>query len=219
MAEPSVAPGARLMLIWSLGAPREAAGADACLSAGDVAAVILRPGTLAGDALRERLEAVVPAIQAHGAAALLDGSADAVSASGLDGAHVRAATDALKATLGALKPQFIVGTGPLPGRHEAMEAGEAGVDYVLFGPLDPAPEDFPRTVSLAFWWAELFEVPCVAVASTLDEVEALALARADFVALAEPLASDPARIAEAQARMEAALDTAEMTGDGAGQPS
>lgn len=211
MAEPSAAPGARLMLIWSLDAPPEAERADACLAAGDVAAVLLRSGAVGADALAHRLAALVPAIQAHGAAALLEGAADLVPASRLDGLHV-AAPDALKGAIGRLKPQFIVGAGPLAGRHEAMEAGEAGVDYVLFGSLDTTGEDFPRTVSLAFWWAELFEVPCVAVAAGPDEVEALALAHADFIALAGPPAGDPVRIAEAQGRLDAAMG-------GAGKPS
>jgi thiamine-phosphate pyrophosphorylase len=42
-------------------------------------------------------------------------------------------------------------------RHEAMEAGEAGADWILFGraDLDPA-----RAIEVAAWWTELFVLPC-----------------------------------------------------------
>jgi thiamine-phosphate pyrophosphorylase len=57
-------------------------------------------------------------------------------------------------------------------RHDAMEAAEAGADYVALTNLD-----------LVTWWAEMMEVPCVAEgAETLDAVTAHAAAGADFVA-------------------------------------
>jgi thiamine-phosphate pyrophosphorylase len=66
-----------------------------------------------------------------------------------------------------------------------MVAGEAGADYVMFGEPDregrrPA---FDAVVERLAWWAELFEVPCVGFAASLDEVEALASGGADFVAV------------------------------------
>ncbi len=82
--------------------------------------------------------------------------------------------------------------------------GDAG-----FGPEGPSAETVAET---AAWWAEIFNVPCVAFARALDEVEALALTGAEFVALADAVWDDPrgpgTAVAAAQAdlvRAEAAL--------------
>ena len=108
----------------------------------------------------------------------------------------------------AFQPQRIVGAGNLFTRHDAMEAAEAGVDYVFFGLID-RPEEaeaHPRTLDFVDWWAPLFETPCVAMAgATLASLEPLARAGADFVALREAVWSDPrgaaAAIADAERRL------------------
>lgn len=157
------------------------------LAAGDVAAVVLR-GTPA--------PALVDALQSAGAAVLAEGT-EARRASGLDGLHVTA-PPALGAALKALKPDAIVGAGGLATRHEAMEAGESGADYVLFG--EEVDADFPRTRDLVAWWAELFEVPCVGRATSLAQAEALGMAGADFILLDETMATGEA-VAAVQARL------------------
>lgn len=191
MSAPLPPPGARLMMILP---PQGVADLGACLDAGDVAAVIWR-GPPPADQVAEA--------QRRDVAALAEGAAAAVAAAGLDGAHVSDPA-ALKAALSALKPGAIVGAGGLADRHEAMVAGESGADYVLFGDLAGAAGGFPRILDLAAWWAEVFEVPCVGVATSLDEVEALARAGVDFAALAGPLLADgqgPANVAAAMVRI------------------
>ncbi len=42
-------------------------------------------------------------------------------------------------------------------RHEAMEAGEAGADWLLFGRADLEPA---KAIEIAAWWTELFVLPC-----------------------------------------------------------
>lgn len=66
-----------------------------------------------------------------------------------------------------------------------MTAGELGADYVMFGEPDAAGRRpaFDTTLERTDWWAQLFEPPCVAFAASLDEVEALAEAGADFIAI------------------------------------
>lgn len=171
----------------------------ALLDQGDVAAVVWRGVPPSGE---------VALVEGRGVAALLEcgpeGPAGRVG--GLDGVHAINLA-ALKPALSALKPDGIVGVGGLLTRHDAMTAGESGADYVLFGTLDAAPEDFPRALDLLAWWVELFEVPCVGVAASLEAVDALARAGADFILLAAPFVSGPegpARVAEAQARIAAA---------------
>lgn len=206
MSRTPTPPAARLMLVLTLTPDLSVEAVEAAVRAGDVAAVVLRLAP-DGASLASRLRAVAAAIQGQGAAALVDGPAELVAAAGLDGVHAAAegAGAPLQAAIKALKPDAIVGAGALTSRHDAMVAGESGADYVFFGPLVPEEGVFARTCDLVAWWAELFEVPCVGLAASLDEVEALAGAGADFVALAESLVrADGARaVAAAQARLAA----------------
>lgn len=176
------------------------------LAGADVAAVLFRltesdPRTLLG-----RIKTLAPVVQNAGAALLLDGHADLVARGGADGAHLTG-LEAMQETLPSLKPDRIVGCGGLHTRHDAMVAGEAGADYVLFGEPDahgerPSPEAVAERLK---WWAELFEPPCVGYAASRDEVRAFAAAGADFVLVADMIWSDQAGPAAALAGVAAAL--------------
>lgn len=152
------------------------------LRAADVAAVLLRMPDAEPRALLDRVKAFAPAIQDAGAALLLDGHADLVARGGADGAHLSHIDD-MQEALTQLKPQRIAGFGRLESRHDAMSAGEAGADYVMFGDPD-AQGERPSTEAIAervAWWAEVFEIPCVAYATSLEECAEFAAAGADFV--------------------------------------
>ena len=156
------------------------------LPAADVAAVILKlaPGEKASRLRTVR--SLAPAIQKTGAALLLDGDADLAVRAGADGAHLTG-REALTAAIPVLKPSCIAGAGGLRSRHDAMLAGEAGADYVLFG--EPEGSDrrpaFAAVIERVSWWAEVFEVPCMGFANDLEEAGELAAAGADFVALGD----------------------------------
>lgn len=200
MNAPQPSPGTRLMMILSSDAAARTEDLIACLEKGDVAAVIWRGAPPADH---------VAALQQRDVAVLAESAPQGVATAGLDGAHVTGLGD-LKSALSALKPDRIVGVGGLASRHDAMTAGESGADYLLFGALDGDPRDFPRTLDLLGWWVDLFEVPSVGVAGTLDEVEAIARTGADFVALAPALVAGPqgpAHVAQAQALLDAARAT------------
>ncbi|MET3355156.1 UNVERIFIED_ORG: thiamine-phosphate pyrophosphorylase [Xanthobacter viscosus] len=188
------------MLVFTLTPALRPDAAAAAVRAGDVAAVVLRMPEGAPDIAH--LRAVAEAIQTHDAAVLVDGPATLAAAAGLDGVHV-SDLRGLDAALRALKPQAIVGAGGITTRHDAMEAGEGGADYVFFGALEPPAAASAETLDLVNWWAEVFEVPCVGLAATLDEAEALAGAGADFVALAEVLVAEggPATVTAAMDRL------------------
>ncbi|MFG1477630.1 thiamine phosphate synthase [Xanthobacter sp. V4C-4] len=175
---------ARLMLILSPAlAPQDAV---ARVAAGDVAAVILRPGATSPDVAR--LRALAQPLQKRDCAVLVEAHVEAVEPARLDGAHMGDTVHdpaPLAAALGRLKPDNIVGAGGFSSRHDAMEAGESGADYILFGPLSGSGAEFARTCALVDWWTELFEVPAAAVAGSPAEVAALAQAGADFIALAQ----------------------------------
>jgi thiamine-phosphate pyrophosphorylase len=156
------------------------------LPAADIAAVLLRLTPADERALINRIKALAPAVQEMGVALVLDSHADLVARSGADGAHLTG-IDALKAAIPALKPSRIAGAGGLRTRHDAMIAGEAGADYVMFGEPDAGggrPE-LQAIEDRVAWWAEVFEIPCVAYAGSTEEIGPLASAGADFVALGE----------------------------------
>ncbi|HMN73206.1 MAG TPA: thiamine phosphate synthase [Rhodoblastus sp.] len=210
MARDPEAPPARLYLITP---PLEAASPfdralAAALAAGDVACVLARFATTDPSQRKAILRTLTPLAQDHGAALLVDGDAQLAARAGADGAHVAGAGQALDEAIESLKPERIVGVGHLATRDECMEAGERDVDYLMFGgPADPATSD--DILERTQWWAEIFNVPCVAFARSLDEVEALADAGAEFIALDAAVWDDArgpaAAVSEASARSVGAV--------------
>jgi thiamine-phosphate pyrophosphorylase len=152
------------------------------LKAADIAAVLLRLNPSDPRTLISRIKALAPAIQDHGAALLLDGHVDLVARAGADGAHLPG-LEAFAEALPTLKPDRIAGVGGLATRHDSMTAGELGADYVLFGEPDEK-EQRPSTQAICDrlqWWDEVFELPSVGFAGTLEEVGAFTAAGADFI--------------------------------------
>ena len=87
----------------------------------------------------------------------------------------------------------IAGAGRLHSRHDAMVCGEAGADYVMFGEPDAAGHRPSReaVIDRVAWWAEVFEIPCVAYAAELGDIDALVAAGADFIAVGDAVFEDP----------------------------
>jgi thiamine-phosphate pyrophosphorylase len=186
--------------------PAAVAGLADAMSGADVAAVLLRLVDADERSLINLVKKIALVVQDRDAALLLAGRDDIVARSGADGAHL-GYLDALRDAMPRLKPKNIAGVGGLHSRHDAMTAGQAGADYVMFGDPDedgnrPA---FDAIIDRVGWWAEVFEVPCVAYAARLDEIDALAAAGADFVAVGDAVFDDPrglkTALAEASARL------------------
>jgi thiamine-phosphate pyrophosphorylase len=163
----------------------------------EVAAVLLRLAPADERALVNRIKTLAPIAQERGAAvvAAVEGQADlptVAARGGADGVHVGRPTD-LRGLRERLKGDRILGVGGLRSKHDAMEAGEAGVDYLLFG--EPGPDgalpSLETVIERAGWWAEIFQTPCVAYAPALDAIPRLAATRPEFVALGEAVWSHP----------------------------
>jgi len=171
---------------------------DQALGGGDVAAVLLRLSSSGERTLVEHAKAIAPIVQRRDIALILDGRPEIVGRAGADGAHL-AGIEALRAAIGALKPDRIAGVGGLRSRHDAMLAGETDADYVMFGEPDrpggsgrwdessgrSGRPPLQAVVERVTWWAELFQPPCIGYAGAADEVGPIAQAGADFVALGE----------------------------------
>jgi thiamine-phosphate pyrophosphorylase len=172
-----------------------ASALDAVLAAGDVAAVLLRLGDADERTLINRVKSIAAVVQRRDIALLLDGLPDIVGRAGADGAHLTG-VETLQGALATLKPDRIAGVGGLRSRHDAMLAGEANADYVMFGEPDRRSNPGKRPPLAAIlerveWWAELFQSPCVGYAAAADEIRLLAEVEADFVALGEWIWNEP----------------------------
>lgn len=180
---------------------------EEALEIADVACVLVRAPALEDAAVKRVLRALAAIAAAGDAALLLDGDPKLAARAGADGVHVRGAGEPLRDALDSLKPERIVGAGALASRDDAMEAGEAGADYVMFGEAYPdgAYPAFTDTLDRTEWWAEIFNVPCVAVAPGPAEIGPLAAAGADFVALGTWIWTDPRGLSVALREATAAL--------------
>lgn len=194
------APGCQLYLVAPDRPPDNfTASLEAVLAAGEVAALRV---TVADRAVLARL---LPITQAHGVALILNGAPALAVQAGCDGAHVADADDVASArrALGDLQLGVFCGRS----RDAAMRAGEAGADYVSFGPF---PDDGGADVELIAWWADLMELPVVAEGGiNAGNCGALVRAGADFLAVGDAVWNDPAGPAAATRAMLGAIAAAE----------
>lgn len=186
-----------------------AAAITAACAAGDVAAVLLRLASADERSLVNLVKRLAPVAQEAGAAVVVactGFAGDLVSVSargGADGVHLDKARDGdLRDLRDRLADGRILGAGGHEQKHAAMEAGETGVDYVMFGGLyaDGIAPEAATVIERASWWTEIFETPCIAVAHTQDEVGPILETGAEFLGLESALwIGDQANVTAIQA--------------------
>jgi len=164
------------------------------LKGGDVASFQLRLKHVSDDEIRRAVDSLRPVVQAHGAAFILNDRPDLAAELGCDGVHV-GQEDANYAEARAALPEGVVGVTCHDSRHLAMEAAEAGADYVAFGAFFPTKTKEPKTaadIELLRWWSEIMVVPCVAIGGiTVANAPALIEAGADFLAVSSGVWEHP----------------------------
>jgi thiamine-phosphate pyrophosphorylase len=106
---------------------------------------------------------------------------------GADGVHLGQEDGDPREARQILGPGVQIGVTCHDSRHLAMEAGDAGADYVAFGSFYPTTtkevKHRPEPVILS-WWSTLFELPCVAIGGiTPENAPPLVAAGADFIAV------------------------------------
>jgi thiamine-phosphate pyrophosphorylase len=156
------------------------------LKGGDVASFQLRLKNIDDDDIRRAVDTLRPMVQANGTAFILNDRPDLAAELGCDGVHI-GQEDASYASARAALPGGIVGVTCHDSRHLAMEAAEAGADYVAFGAFFPTQTKEPRSSASAEilrWWSEMMVVPCVAIGGiTVGNARELVEAGADFLAV------------------------------------
>jgi thiamine-phosphate pyrophosphorylase len=158
------------------------------LGAGDVACVQLRLKQASDGEIKRAAEILMPVTQQAGAAFILNDRSDLAAQIGADGVHIGQGDATYAEARAAMGPNRIVGVTCHNSRHLAVEAAEAGADYVAFGAFFPTTtKDQVKeraTPDILKWWAETMVVPCVAIGGiTPANAKPLVEAGADFLAV------------------------------------
>jgi len=165
------------------------------LAGGDVASFQLRLKDTEDDAIRRTTDVLRPVVQSHGAAFILNDRPDLAAELGCDGVHIGQEDASYAEARNALGPSRVVGVTCHDSRHLAIEAAEAGADYVAFGAFFPTKTKAPESqaeLELLRWWAELMVVPVVAIGGiTVANAPALVDAGADFLAVSSGVWEHP----------------------------
>jgi thiamine-phosphate pyrophosphorylase len=108
---------------------------------------------------------------------------------GADGVHLGQSDGDIREARSLLGASAQIGKTCHDSRHLAMEAGEAGADYVAFGAFYPTttkPSNYRPAPAILSWWSAVFEIPCVAIGGiTPDNAKPLVDAGADFIAVCQ----------------------------------
>ena len=135
-----------------------------------------------------RLAAPLQAIcAAHDVAFIVNDDVALAKRLGADGVHLGQGDGEPRDAREELGREAQIGVTCHASKHFAMEAGEAGADYVAFGAFfdstTKASEHRPE-LEILEWWSNLFEIPCVAIGGvTPTNCQPLVEAGADFLAV------------------------------------
>lgn len=185
------------------------------LDAGDVAALQLRLKETPEDQLRRVIDRLRPIAQSRDVAFLLNDNPALAVQSGCDGAHV-GQTDMPARQARKILGDLTLGVTCHNSRHLAMEAGEAGADYVAFGAFFPSttkePPEMAEIETLRIW-ALTMEIPCVAIGGiTAENCAPLVSAGAEFLAVSGAVWNHKEGAAAGVKALRRAMDEASPAG-------
>ena len=179
------------------------------LDAGDVASLQLRLKGVSDDEILRAGEILMPICHAAGGGAanvrngrsapgtafIVNDRPDLAVRMGADGVHVGQEDVSCAQARAAVGPDRIVGVSCHDSRHLAIEAAEAGADYVAFGALFPTTTKTPKTrcdIDVIRAWSQATIVPCVAIGGiTVENAKPIIEAGADFIAVSSGVWDDP----------------------------
>jgi thiamine-phosphate pyrophosphorylase len=189
----------------------------AALDAGDVACAQLRLKGVDDDAVRRACDVLRPVAQSRDVAFILNDRPDLAAETGCDGVHVGQDDAGYAEARRRVGKDAIVGVTCHDSRHLAMEAAEAGADYVAFGAFFPTTTKdavHRPTPDLIAWWAEMMTVPCVAIGGiTPQNCAPLVAAGADFLAVVGAVWNHPDGPAHAVRDFLRAIEAAAAAAD------
>jgi thiamine-phosphate pyrophosphorylase len=129
----------------------------------------------------------MPIANAANVAFILNDRPDLAAELGADGVHIGQDDLPYRQARARMGSTAIVGVTCHASRHLAIEAADAGADYVAFGAFHPTATKEPKELAdfdLLRWWSEMMTTPCVAIGGiTVGNAPPLIEAGADFLAV------------------------------------
>lgn len=159
------------------------------LDAFEIACVRLTMATQDEDRLSRAGDAVREVAHARDVAVVIDSHLGLAERLGLDGVHLTDGARSVRKARKALGADAIVGAFCGTSRHDGMTAGEAGADYVSFGPagVSGLGDGSQADHELFAWWSEMIEVPVVAEGALTGDLIASLAPVTDFFGIGEEI--------------------------------
>ena len=186
-----------------------AATLGTALDGGEVGCVQLRLKDVDDDDIRRACDALRPITQDCDVAFVINDRPDLAAELGCDGVHVGQEDDTYANARAIVGNDAIVGVTCHTSYHLAMDAAEAGADYVAFGAFFPTTTKIakggadPEILSV---WQHAMLTPCVAIGGIkVENCPRLVTAGADFLAVASGIWDYPEGVAKAVADFNAAI--------------
>jgi thiamine-phosphate pyrophosphorylase len=174
-----------------------------------IAAYQLRMKGHSDDAILAAAERLLPICRSADVAFILNDRADLAKRAGADGVHLGQTDGAVAEARALLGADAQIGVTCHGSRHLAMDAGEAGANYVAFGAFFPTGTkmvEHHATPDILSWWTALSPIPCVAIGGiTPGNCAPLVKAGADFLAVSAAVWGDLDGPAAAVARFAAVM--------------
>ena len=165
------------------------------LDGAEIACLRLSLATKDEDTLMRAADAAREAAHSRDVAVVIDNHLILAERLGLDGVHLTDGARTVRKARKDLGADAIVGAFCGTSRHEGMSAGEAGADYVAFGPIGATTLGDGSQVEFDVfeWWSEVIEVPVIAEGALTAELVARFGPVTDFFAVGEEIwgAEDP----------------------------
>lgn len=179
------------------------------LDAGDVAALQIRLKDAPDEVIAAAVEVLGVIARSRGVAVILNDRPDLAAKLDCDGVHVGQSDASYAEARRLVGPSRMVGVTCHDSRHLAMEAAEAGADYVAFGAFFPTATKVASTRAdpeILSIWQETMATPCVAIGGiTADNAAGVAAAGADFIAVSAGVWAYPEGAAAAVKALNAAI--------------
>jgi thiamine-phosphate pyrophosphorylase len=179
------------------------------LSEGGIAAFQLRLKGLDEDVIARAAEPLQRICADHETAFIINDSMTLAKRLGADGVHLGQDDGDPREARTLLGRDAQIGVTCHNDRHLAMEAGEAGADYVAFGAFFPTQTKEVKYIAdpaILSWWITLFGTPCVAIGGiTPANAKSLIEAGADFIAVSAAIWNDPSGAQAAVAKFNALM--------------
>ena len=162
---------------------------SAVLEAQEIACLRLSLATRDEDVLMRAADAIREIAHAYDVALVIDTHVVLADRLGLDGVHLTDGARSVRAARKELGQDAIVGAFCGTSRHDGMNAGEGGADYVSFGPVSGGAlgDGSLAERDLFAWWSEMIEVPVVAEGGITAEVARDLAPVVDFVSVGEEI--------------------------------